>query len=54
MKRNRISKANHKSKNYAIIVADIDIALLIADKNKKTTEIHHKNTENQGILFIHT
>ena len=37
MKTIQILKANDHSKNGAIIAADIDIALLTADRNIKTT-----------------
>ena len=46
-KRVRHSKAKYHSRNGAIIVADMDISLLNADKNNKTTLEDHRNTENQ-------
>ena len=36
MKRIRMSKANHHSRNGAFIAADMDITLLNADKINKT------------------
>ena len=53
MKSIRISKANHHSKNGLSIVADMYIALLIAEKSIQSTLIDLKNTENQANLFYH-